>query len=116
MTYNIDKWDAARVKRLSATLAPNHYKQGWYRDRDGYDLHFVDDQLHSVNDIPAIKGHGFELWFKRGYRHRETGPSVVWRGDKYWHLNGVVYRSVNEWLAMLDIPVAEKVLLKMQLG
>lgn len=75
------------------------------------------DGIHHREDGPAIiDTDGTEYWIRHNNFHRVDGPAFCDpRGHREFYLNGVNYK-IDDWLELLDISPAEKVLLKMQWG
>lgn len=95
-------------------------KNGYETDSCGVIRHYVDGDLHSINDEPAVtclngnkywmncniihrdggpaliehKPDGIsELWYKNGLVHREDGPAAIHSHAKLWFIDGIQHRA-----------------------
>lgn len=78
---------------------------------------FRNGLLHSFDDLPAvvIPNLNFSSWWVNGEHHRETGPARIYELRLFFVFQGMDL-NFNEWLALIDVSDAEKVMLKIQYG
>lgn len=80
---------------------------------------YLNGFLHSFDDQPALAEEPEFRWFKDGKHHRDSGPASIYRGppkEVYAFALDNKVLPFSIWLESIDIPDAEKVLLKMQYG
>ncbi len=73
-------------------------KNGHETDKFGIIRHYVDGDLHSINDEPAvIFPNGSQMWFKYNMIHRENGPAAIHIKDdgkhEEWYKEGKCHRE-----------------------
>lgn len=53
-------------------------------------------------DEPAVINATGKFWFSCDRCHRIDGPAIEWAdGTKDWYINGLCYKSKEEWFAAL---------------
>ncbi len=66
----------------------------------GINQEWYKDGKHHNENGPAIIDHniGTTAWMIEGKYHRSDGPAVITKtGKYYWRINGVEYKSIQEW-------------------
>ncbi len=74
-------------------------KHGWEKDGSGVRRHYVNNEIHSINDEPAFLSPDTKAWYKNGLLHREKDlPAIISKVKdsiftKHWYKDGFKHRD-----------------------
>lgn len=77
---------------------------GMVENRYGDKAWYVDGQLSSLYDFPAVEmSYGAKYWFRNGFCHRENAPAVEFMNKRVeWWNNGLLTRKDGPTYSLLD--------------